>query len=108
MNGTPSMSAAVRRALDERWPRVCEASRSHLAAIEAFMLAGIAATTAQREAACSAAHKLSGSLGMFGRGDASAVAAAIEELLANDDNISELRPLVDRLDTLIRLVPPAG
>ena len=101
------MSAAVRRALDERWSHVYEASRAHFAAIKAFMLAGIAATTAQREAASSAAHKLSGSLGMFGLGDASAVATAIEELLAIDGNSSsELRPLVDRLDSLIRLVPP--
>jgi HPt (histidine-containing phosphotransfer) domain-containing protein len=100
------MSAAVRRALDERWPHVCEVSRAHLATIEAFMLAGLAATTAQREAASSAAHKLSGSLGMFGRHDASAVAATIEELLSIDDNFSELRSLVDRLDGLIGPVPP--
>ena len=102
------MSAAVRRALDERWPHVYVVSRSHFAVIETFMLAGIAATTAQREAASSAAHKLSGSLGMFGRHDASSVAAAIEELLSIDDNFIELRPLVDRLDGLIGPVPPTG
>jgi HPt (histidine-containing phosphotransfer) domain-containing protein len=98
------MSAAVRRALDERWPRVYEASRAHFAVVEAFMLAGDTATAAQREAAVGAAHKLSGSLGMFGRGDASAVAAAIEQLLAADPDSGELRPLVDRLDSLISLV----
>ena len=102
------MSAAVRRALDERWPRVYEASRAHLAVIETFMLAGDAATTAQRDAACSAAHKLSGSLGMFGRGDASAVAAAIEDGLTTGDATGELPILLDRLDTLISLAHPAG
>jgi HPt (histidine-containing phosphotransfer) domain-containing protein len=104
---TKSMSAAVRRALDERWPHVYAASRSHFAVIEEFMLAGQAATTLQRTAATSAAHKLRGSLGMFGRRDASAVAAAIEDLLATDDAAVEIRALVEQLDRLIGLGHPA-
>lgn len=100
------MSDSVRRALDERWPRVYEASRAHLAIIEAWMVAGTNATTAQLEAACSAAHKLSGSLGMFGRGEASTIAAAMEALLATDDAIDELRTLVDRLVAMISLDHP--
>ena|SRR5687767_720554 len=125
MTRSPEMSATVRRALDERWPRVYEASRAHFATIEAFSNAGDRANLAQRLAARSASHKLSGSLGMFGRRDASSVAAAIEDLLAIDESIvggtglsdahaampadaqSELRALVDKLDGLISL-DPAG
>ena len=85
------------------WPGVYEAARTHLAAIEEFVLAGTAGTTAQHLAASSSAHRLSGSLGMFGRHDASSVAAAIEARLAKDPSTThtELRALVDRLDGLL-------
>ena len=99
-----SMSPNVRRALDEMWPSVHEAARAHLARIEEFVLAGTASTTAQHLAARSAAHRLSGSLGMFGRHDASSVSAAIEALLTKKDAVAtgaELRILVDRLDGLL-------
>jgi HPt (histidine-containing phosphotransfer) domain-containing protein len=116
------MSESVRRALDARWPRVHEASRAHLATISDFACAGATGTHGQRLAARSAAHKLSGSLGMYGRKDASGVAAAIEDLLTIDDTSgdapspdhiaalaadaqSELDALVARLDGLIRLDP---
>jgi HPt (histidine-containing phosphotransfer) domain-containing protein len=92
------MSAEVRRALDERWPRVREAARAHLKVIEE---GGI---PAQRNAARSAAHKLSGSLGMFGRRDASSVARAIEDLLGSDLTASgrrELRTLVARFEQML-------
>ena len=97
------MSPKVRLALDKMWPGVYEASRAHFAVIEALLLAGNASTTAQHLAACSAAHRLSGSLGMFGRRDASSVAAAIEALLTEDSwtTRTELRTLVDRLDGLL-------
>jgi hypothetical protein len=125
MTRSPEMSATVRQALDERWPRVYEAARAHVATIEAFRDAGDSATLAQRLAARSASHKLSGSLGMFGRRDASSVAASIEDLLTidetavgdtglSDDNAAipaeaqtELRTLVEKLDRLISL-DPAG
>jgi HPt (histidine-containing phosphotransfer) domain-containing protein len=101
-----AMSPNVRRALDNMWPSVHEASRAHLASIEALLLAGVAATTAQHLAAGSAAHRLSGSLGMFGKHEASSVAAAIEALLTVDV-IPEpkLRALVERLDALLGLAP---
>ena len=97
------MSPRVRLALDEMWPSVYEAARKHLAVIEEFLLAGTAGTTAQHLAARSSAHRLSGSLGMFGRHDASSVAAAIEGLLAKDSSTmqTDLRILVDRLDGLL-------
>lgn len=82
---TREMSESVRRALDARWPRVYEASRAHLATIDEFASAGTRGTHGQRLAARSAAHKLSGSLGMYGRKDASAVAASIEDVLTIDD-----------------------
>ena len=125
MTRTPEMSATVRRALDARWPRVYEAARAHFATIEAFTDAGDRANLAQRLAARSAAHKLSGSLGMFGRRDASSVAASIEDLLTMDEHAggatgpsdddatvpadahAELRILVTKLDGLISL-DPAG
>jgi HPt (histidine-containing phosphotransfer) domain-containing protein len=100
------MSPNVRRALDNMWPSVYEASRLHLANIEALLLAGTAATTAQHLAADSAAHRLSGSLGMFGKHEASSVAAAIEALLTVDVIPEpELRALVERLDALLGLAP---
>lgn len=97
------MSPKVRRALDKMWPGVHEASRVHLSHIDALLVAGDACTTAQRVAARSAAHRLSGSLGIFGRREASSVAAAIEALLAVDITTTppELRALVDRLDSLL-------
>jgi HPt (histidine-containing phosphotransfer) domain-containing protein len=124
------MSESVRRALDARWPRVYEASRAHLATIDEFASAGAYGTHGQRLAARSAAHKLSGSLGMYGRKDASAVAASIEDLLTieaereggdapadkpsseqpaplADAAQSQLRALVAQLDGLIG-PDPAG
>jgi HPt (histidine-containing phosphotransfer) domain-containing protein len=98
------MSANVRRALDERWPRVRDGAQTQLKIMEEFARSGEGPTAAECQAACSAAHKLSGSLGMFGRRDASAVAAAIEEVLSNDLTPAtrrELRILVDRLDDMI-------
>jgi HPt (histidine-containing phosphotransfer) domain-containing protein len=92
------MSAEVRRALDERWPRVRDAARAHLRLIEE------GGKPAQRAQARSAAHKLSGSLGMFGRRDASSVALAIEDLLGSDLTPSgrrELRTLVGRLEQML-------
>jgi HPt (histidine-containing phosphotransfer) domain-containing protein len=85
------------------WPSVHEASRAHFARIEELLLAGNASTTAQHIAARSAAHRLSGSLGMFGRHDASSVSAEIEALLTKDivATGAELRTLVDRLDDLL-------
>jgi hypothetical protein len=108
------MSAEVRRALDERWPRVYEDARAQIAVIEAFVTAGAAATTTQQRAAVHAAHQLSGRLGMFARHEASSVAAGIEVLLAIDADAEgttrltppsqrDLRILVDRLDGLIML-----
>jgi HPt (histidine-containing phosphotransfer) domain-containing protein len=99
------MTAEVRRALDERWPRVREAAHAELESMETFARSGDAGTALQRQAASGAAHKLSGSLGMFGRRDASAVAVAIEDLLGTDLTAAtrpELRVLIDRLGELIR------
>jgi hypothetical protein len=103
MTPDDTMSPKVRLALDNMWPGVHEAARKHLAVIEEFLLAGTASTTAQHLAASSSAHRLSGNLGMFGRRDASSVAAAIEALLAKDSSTThtELRSLVDRLDGLL-------
>ena len=105
MTRDASMSPKVRRALDEMWPGVHEAARAHLSYIDAFLAAGDACSTAQRVAARSAAHRLSGSLGMFGRREASSVAASIEELLTVDFTTTppELRTLVARLDSLLGL-----
>jgi HPt (histidine-containing phosphotransfer) domain-containing protein len=104
MSRTRSMSAEVRRALDERWPRVRDAARTQLKIMEEFARCGEGHTAAECKAACSAAHKLSGSLGMFGRRDASSVAAAIEDLLGSDLTAAdwrELLVLVERLGGMI-------
>ena len=104
MTRTRSMSADVRRALDARWPRVREEARTQLKVMEEFARSGEGHTAAECKAACSAAHKLSGSLGMFGRRDASSVAAAIEDLLGRDLTATgrrDLLGLVERLDDMI-------
>jgi HPt (histidine-containing phosphotransfer) domain-containing protein len=98
------MTAEVRQALDKRWPRVREAAHAELVVMEEFAQSGEVGTALQRDAACGAAHKLSGSLGMFGRREASAVAAAIEDLLGTELTAvtrRELCALVDRLEQLI-------
>jgi HPt (histidine-containing phosphotransfer) domain-containing protein len=101
MNRERAMTDEVRRALDERWPRVREAARAHVVVIEEVVQLGTAASTTQRHAACGAAHKLSGNLGMFGRRDASAIASEIEDLLSIDVSLANeprtLRTLIDRL-----------
>jgi HPt (histidine-containing phosphotransfer) domain-containing protein len=103
MTRDTSMSPKVRLALDKMWPGVYEAARAHFALIDDFLRAGDDGTPAQHLAARSAAHRLNGSLGMFGRRDASCVAASIEALLANDCSMTrgELRTLVDQLDGLL-------
>jgi HPt (histidine-containing phosphotransfer) domain-containing protein len=104
MTRTRSMSADVRRALDARWPRVRDEARTHLKVMEEFAQSGEGRTAAECKAACRAAHKLSGSLGMFGRRDASSVAAAIEDLLGRDLTAAgwrDLHILVQRLDDML-------
>ena len=103
MNPSREMTAEVRRALDERWPRVQKAARSLFETIEGYA-ASDTRDDESRIAARSAAHKLNGTLGTFGRRDASTVAATIEALLSGDGHeivSGELRSLVGRLDELI-------
>ena len=103
MNPSREMTAEVRRALDERWPRVQKAARSLFEIIEAYAGSGTR-DDESRIAARSAAHKLNGTLGTFGRRDASTVAATIEELLSGDGNkvvSADLRSLVEQLGELI-------
>ena len=104
MTRARSMSAELRRALDERWPRVRDAARTQLRVMAEFARSGEGHSAAEGKAARGAAHKLSGSLGMFGRRDASSVAAAIEDLLGSDLTATgrrELLVLVERLDDMI-------
>ena len=114
MSRSRQPSAQLRTLLAERWlvvqPRAFE--RLELIRVVARSHQTIE-DTAYREAR-RAAHQLAGSLGMFGRGEASAVAAEIEGLLYRHDaegartawanTTSEhlmLSSLVDRLAELI-------
>jgi HPt (histidine-containing phosphotransfer) domain-containing protein len=99
------MTAEVQRALDERWPRAREAAHTQVAIIDEYARAGEGGTSTQHRAASSAAHRLNGNLGMFGRREASAIAAAIEELLAIEllsPSSNQLRILIDRLGLALR------
>jgi len=100
---TREMTAAVRRALDEQWPHVQQAARVQCAIIATHIECGTD-DAPSRVAARFAAHKLNGSLGTFGRHDASKVAAAIEaRLTAGAVDVSEpdLAGLLAHLEVLI-------
>jgi HPt (histidine-containing phosphotransfer) domain-containing protein len=102
---TQQRGEEVRAALKRVWLDSRPAVLERLATLERFsgnLRSGVLGQTGC-EAALAAAHKLSGTLGMFGFGEASACAAEIESMLAGDSTPegSRLAELVTRLTGLL-------
>jgi len=100
----------VRAALEKVWMTSKPEVLSRLATIERFLasLESGNSNNASRLAAQSAAHRLSGSLGMFGLGEASTCAAEIESMLLHDDSLQaekmaellrDLRNMIERRES---------
>lgn len=95
----------VRTALEKVWLNSRPEALSRLATLEGFLQALRSGRTNEEclGTALSAAHRLSGSLGMFGLSEASSCAAEIEELLGKESGpeIGVMAGLVLRLRNLI-------
>ena len=101
----PQKSDEIRSALEKVWLSSRPEALGRLATLEQFAenLRSGAPDPESREKALSAAHRLSGSLGMFGFGEASVCAAEIEALLAEGSTLdaASLARLVERLRRLL-------
>jgi HPt (histidine-containing phosphotransfer) domain-containing protein len=95
----------VRTALEKVWVNSRPEALSRLATLESFVEALRSERTNEGclGTALSAAHRLSGSLGMFGLSEASSCAAEIEALLCQEGapDITVMAGLVRRLRNLI-------
>ena len=101
----PQKSDEVRSALEQVWLNSRNEALGRLATLERFTENLRSGTTDQdsREMALSAAHRLSGSLGMFGFNEASSCAAEIEALLCAGPtpDVATTASLVERLRMLL-------
>jgi HPt (histidine-containing phosphotransfer) domain-containing protein len=101
----PQKSDEVRSALEKVWLNSRNEALGRLATVERFVESLRSGTPDQQswEGALSAAHQLSGSLGMFGFNEASACAAKIEALLGDSptSDLVETVSLVERLRLLL-------
>jgi HPt (histidine-containing phosphotransfer) domain-containing protein len=95
----------VRAALEKVWLNSRPEALSRLATLEGFLEALRSGRTNEEclGTALSAAHRLSGALGMFGLSEASSRAAEIEALLSQESvpDITVMAGLVRRLRNLI-------
>jgi len=95
----------VRAALERVWLNSRPEALSRLATLEGFLDALRSRRTNEEGlgTALSAAHRLSGSLGMFGLSEASSCAAEIEALLCQENvaDVTVMAGLVRRLRILI-------
>ena len=100
----------VRAALEKVWMTSKPEVLSRLATIESFLAALESGNSnnASRLAAQSAAHRLSGSLGMFGLDKASICASEIESMLLHDEGspaekmaelLRDLRNMIERRES---------
>jgi HPt (histidine-containing phosphotransfer) domain-containing protein len=101
----PQKSDEVRSALEKVWLNSRPEALRRLATLERFAESLRSGTPDQQswERALSAAHRLSGSLGMFGFNEASSCAAKIEALLENGPtpDLPATISLVERLRMLL-------
>lgn len=101
----PQKSDEVRLALEKVWFNSRPEALARLATLEHFTenLRSGAADQESRQKALAAAHRLSGSLGMFGLNDASSCAAEIEALLDAEPapDVAMAASLVGRLRRLL-------
>ena len=97
----------VRLALEKVWHGSRSEALGRLATLEGFLenLRSGNPNHESRERALSAAHRLSGVLGMFGFGEASSCAAEIEALLCAGaaPDVATTAKLVDRLRRLLEV-----
>jgi HPt (histidine-containing phosphotransfer) domain-containing protein len=109
----PQKSDEVRSALEKVWLDSRPEALGRLAMLQSFtekLCSGIPGRQSW-ESAVSAAHRLSGSLGMFGFNEASACAATIEALLSDSStpDVATMVGLVQRLRILLEGTPaPRG
>ena len=108
----PQKSDEVRSALEKVWLNSRPEALGRLVTLERFTDSLRSGTSDQDswERALSAAHRLSGSLGMFGFGEASVCAAEIEALLAGGStlDVATLARLVERLRRLLERTQASG
>jgi HPt (histidine-containing phosphotransfer) domain-containing protein len=101
----PQKSDEVRSALEKVWLNSRSEALGRLATLERFTEDLRSGTPDQHswESALSAAHRLSGSLGMFGFNEASSCAAKIEVLLSDGPtpDVATMVGLVERLRMLL-------
>lgn len=105
----PEYEAQVRAALEKVWRVSRHEALSRLATLESFLHELRSGKTDERSlsSAQSAAHRLSGTLGMFGLKEGSACAAEVESLLCHESgpNIARMGKLVGRLRILMEEGP---
>lgn len=105
----PEYEAQVRAALEKVWRVSRHEALSRLAALERFLeqLRSGKKDESSLFSAQSAAHRLSGTLGMFGLDEGSACAAEIESLLCQESgpDIERTEKLVGRLRILMEEGP---
>jgi len=108
----PQKSDEVRSALEKVWFNSRPEALGRVATLERFAESLRSGTPDQLywESALSAAHRLSGSLGMFGFNDASSCAAKIEALLGDGRtlDIAAMLSLVERLRMLLEETPESS
>jgi HPt (histidine-containing phosphotransfer) domain-containing protein len=105
-------SDEVRSALEKVWLNSRPEALGRVATLERFAENLRSGTSDQPswESALSAAHRLAGSLGMFGFNDASSCAATIEALLGNGatPDVPTMLSLVERLRMLLEGTPESS
>ena len=101
----PQESDEVRSALEKVWLNSRSEALERVATLQRFAetLGSGIPDQQSRESALSAAHRLSGSLGMFGLNEASSCAAEIEGLLGDGPtpDVATTVRLVERLQMLL-------
>jgi len=108
----PQKNNEVRSALEKVWLNSRPEALGRVAALERFA-ENLRSGTPDRpswESALSAAHRLSGSLGMFGFNDASSCAEKIEALLGDGPtpDPATMLSLVERLRMLLEETPESS
>ncbi|KAM3095624.1 response regulator [Phormidesmis sp. 146-12] len=100
----PEPTEVVAAEIQQIWQQTREKLQQRFATIEATvtLLAKQQSSVKQQKEACQEAHKLAGSLGMFGTMDGSELASEIEQLLdgkhpPKSDKLKSLKPLVQKL-----------
>ena len=105
------MSDVMRRMIEDRWPRVRAEAQAQTAWMREAIAMNVEGLAGERTEARTVAHQLHGRLGMYGHHHASALAGAMEHLLASSPAPTdaatrsafarELTALVEQLDQVL-------